>query len=210
MVTLMASWVKTRKANGDALQLKIKNTVNPWKAGKFLPVTQRGWSLNCYALSKVWFKAKSVDFRVCDIKSITSSCKSWLYQDMLTKPEEMLLHRPPSYGGLGLQHVKYKSLAGFISTFLQTAANPAFQSNLLHNLLFRKHVLEEDVPGAPTQLPPYLSPDLFTIIRKVKTDTPLKIVTMSERDLSRLLTEDYVTMRVNTASGAAELLPCKA
>jgi hypothetical protein len=46
-----------------------------------------------------------------------------------------------------------------------------------------KHVLEEDhVPGAPTQLPPYLSPDLFTIIRKVKTDTPLNIVTMSERD----------------------------
>ena len=45
-VTLMASWAKTRKANGDALQLKIKNTINPWKAGKFLPATQRGWSLN--------------------------------------------------------------------------------------------------------------------------------------------------------------------
>ena len=207
-VTLMASWVKTRKANGDALQLNIKNTVNPWKAGKFLPVTQRGWSLNCYALSKVWFKAKSVDLRVCDI---TSSCKSWLYQDMLTKPEEMLLHRPPSYGGLGLQHIKFKSLAGFISTFLQTAANPAFQSNLLHTLLYRKHVLEEDhVPGAPTQLPPYLSPDMFTIIRKVKTDTPLNIVTMSERDWSRLLTEDYVTMRVNPDSGVCEFLPCKA
>ena len=151
-VTLMASWVKTRKANGDTLQLKIKNTVNPWKAGKFLPITQRGWSLNCYALSKVWFKAKSVDLRVCDIQSITSSCKSWLYQDMLAKPEEMILHRPASYGGLGLQHIKYKSMAGFISTFLQTAANPAFQSNLLHTLLYRKYVLEEDdVPGAPAK-----------------------------------------------------------
>ena len=41
-VTLKASWAKTRKANGDALQLKVKNTVNPWKAGMFLPITQRG------------------------------------------------------------------------------------------------------------------------------------------------------------------------
>ena len=210
-VTLMASWVKTRKANGDTLQLKIKNTVNPWKAGKFLPITQRGWSLNCYALSKVWFKAKSVDLRVCDIQSITSSCKSWLYQDMLAKPEEMILHRPASYGGLGLQHIKYKSMAGFISTFLQTAANPAFQSNLLHTLLYRKYVLEEDdVPGAPAKLPPYLPLELFTIIRKVKTDTPLNVVTMSERDWSRLLTEDHVTMRVNPDSGVREFLPSRA
>ena len=51
---------------------------------------------------------------------------------------------------------------------------------------------------------------MFTIIRKVRTDTPLNIVTMSERDWSRLLTEDYVTMRVNTDSDVCEYLPCKA
>lgn len=153
-----------------------------------------------------------MDLRVCDIKSITSSSKSWLYQDMLTKFEEMILHRPASYEGLGLQHIKtYKSLAGFITTFIQTSANPAFQSNLLHTLLFRKYVLEEDnVPGSHGQLSPYLSPEMFTIIRKVKTVTPLNIVTMSERDWSRLLTAGYVTMRVNTDSGVSEYLPCKA
>ena len=42
-VTLMASWTKTRKVNGDALQLKVKNTINPWKAGKFLPVVPMPW-----------------------------------------------------------------------------------------------------------------------------------------------------------------------
>ena len=52
-VTLMASWTKTRKANGDALQAKVDNTIRPWKAGKFMPVTQRGWSINSFALSKV-------------------------------------------------------------------------------------------------------------------------------------------------------------
>ena len=87
---------------------------------------------------------------------------------MFAKPEEMVLHRPPTYGGLGLHSVKYKALAGFISTFLQTAANPAYISNLLHTLLYRKYVLEEDdVPGVPSQPPLYFSPDLFSIIRKV-------------------------------------------
>ena len=197
-VTLMASWVKTRKENGDALQSKIKNTVNPWKAGKFLPIVQRGWSLNSYALAKVWFRAKSVDLRQCDIQNITSSCKSWLYQEMFAKAEEMVLHCPLTYGGLCLHSVKYKALAGFISTFLHTAANPAYISNLLHTLLYRKYVLEEDdVPGVPSQLPPYFSPDLFSIIRKVKSESSLNVTKMSEGDWTRYLTEEFITMEAD-------------
>ena len=136
-VTLMSTWTKTRKVNGDALQTKVKNTINPWKGGKFLPLTQRCWSLNCHALSKVWFKARCVDLRIGDTKAILSSCKSWLYQDMFEKPAETVLHRP-HHGGLGLHSPKYKALAGFITTFLQTATNPTYRSNLLHNLLYRK------------------------------------------------------------------------
>ena len=48
-------------------------------------------------------------------------------------------------------------MAGFITTFLQTAANPSFHQNLLHNLLYRKYVLHEEVPEAPTPPPPYFS-----------------------------------------------------
>ena len=155
-VTLLASWPKTRKANGDALQQRVGNTVRPWKGGKFMPVTQRGWSINSFALSKVWFRTRCLDLRVCDMKNITSNCKSWLYQDMFAKPEEKVIHRPHHYGGLGMHSVKYKALAGFITTFLQTAANPSFRQNLLHSQLFRKHVLGEDVPGAPAVSLPYL------------------------------------------------------
>ena len=103
-----------------------------------------------------------IDLRVCDIKSITSNCKSRLYQDMFAKPEEMILHRPHYYGGLGMHSVKYKALAGFITTFLQSAANSLFRQNLLHNQLYRKHVLAEDVPDAPTTNPPYLTDDICT------------------------------------------------
>ena len=90
-----------------------------------MPVTQRGWSLNSFALSKIWFRTKCVDLRSCDMVKMTSLCKSLLYQDMLAKPEEFILHRPP---------------------YLQTAANPKFIPNLLHTLLFKKHVLGEDAP----------------------------------------------------------------
>ena len=110
-----------------------------------MPITQRGWSVDSFAFSKVWFRTRCIDLRVCDIKKINSACKSWLYQDTFAKPEESVLYRPHQHGGLGLHTVKFKSLAGFITTFLQTAVNTTFRPNLLHNLLYGKHVLGENV-----------------------------------------------------------------
>ena len=153
--------------------------------------TQASWSiLPASYLSKVWFRTRCVNLREGDVKKISSTCKSWLYQDRFAKPEEIVLHRPHHHGGLGLHSVKYKAMAGFITTFLQTAINPLFRQNLLHHLLFRKHVLGEDVQEAPSPPPPCLSEDLCSIIRKVKEDTPLNIVTMAEKDWTRLLTEN--------------------
>ena len=209
-VTLKATWSQTRKVNGDALQQKISNTVNPWKAGKFMPITQRGWSVNSFALSKVWFRTRCFNLRECDIKKISSTCKSWIYQDRFAKPEEHVLHRPHHYGGLGLHSVKHKSMAGFITTFLQTAINPRFRQNLLHNLLFRKHVLGEDVQDAPNPPPPYLSMEVFSIIRKAKEETPLNIISMGESEWTRLLTEESVTMTAVSDTGQQQFTPCRA
>ena len=96
-VELKATITQTRKVNGDILQERIKNTIGPWQAGRFMPLTQRPWSINSYALSKVWYKCNSIDLRIMDINSITSKVKSWLYADQLEKPEEIVLYRP----GLG-------------------------------------------------------------------------------------------------------------
>ena len=60
-VELRATWTQTRKANGDIIQKRISNTMNPWKAGKFMPLTMRPWSINSFALSKCWFRCHSVD-----------------------------------------------------------------------------------------------------------------------------------------------------
>ena len=83
--------------------------------------------------------------------------------------------------------------------------------SLTIQLLYRKHVLDEDdVPGVPAQLPPYLSQDLFNIIKKVKNESTLNITSLTEGDWSRLLTEDFVTTEINFDSGRKDFRPCKA
>ena len=81
-VELRATWTQSRKANGDALQLKIDNIIRQWKSGKFMNLTCRSWSLNTYCLPKIWFRTHSLDLRVQDVTKITSRIKSWLYGDI--------------------------------------------------------------------------------------------------------------------------------
>ena len=97
-----------------------------------MPLTQRPFSANCYALSKVWFKCCAVNLRVQDITAISSLIKSWLYQDLLVKPSELVLFRKVEDGGLGLLNVKIRSLALLVRTFLETSINPNFRHSLFH------------------------------------------------------------------------------
>ena len=192
-VELKATHTQTRKVNGDTLQLKIQNTIGPWRAGKFMPLTQRPWSINSYALSKVWYKCNCIDLRVADITSITSKVKTWLYADQFEKPEELILYRPSSKGGLGMQSVKFKALAMLIRSFLETAINPKYLHSLYHTSLFKFHVLlDRDIPDPG--LPPYYTKDFFTTIRDVHENSPLNVATMSSSDWYTVLVEDNITM----------------
>ena len=71
-VQLRATWTQTRKANGDIVQDRVTNTINPWRGGKFMALTMRPWSVNNYVLSKVWFRCGSVDLREGGISAINS------------------------------------------------------------------------------------------------------------------------------------------
>ena len=135
-VELRASWTQTRKANGDIMQSRIENTIRQWKSGKFMMLNMRGWSLNQYCLSKAWFKTHSVDIRVQDVNKITSQVKSWLYADMLLKPEELVMYRPSSYGGLGIHNVKVKAQAGLIKSFLESAGHAKFLHKVSTTILY--------------------------------------------------------------------------
>ena len=164
-VELRATWTQTRKANGDAVQGRVTRKTNLWKGGKFMPLNMRSWSANTFCLSQVWFKTHSVDLRTMDVKNINKAVKSWLYSDMFFKPEERILFRPGNFGGLGLQNVHCKALAGLIRSFLETACNPDFRHSLFHEILFKYHVLDDrnlENPG----IPPYYSASFFETIKK--------------------------------------------
>ena len=206
-VELRATWTQTRKANGEAIQARVANTVSLWKTGKFMHFSMRSWSLNQHCYSKVWFRTHSVDLRLGDIKKITSSAKSWMYADMLLKPEEKVMHRPVNSGGLGVLHVHMKALAGLIRTFLETACNPKFRHSMYHEMLFRYHVLEDKSFPNPG-FPPFYNEEFFNTIRQVHLDSPLNVATMTEGQWYRLLLEDKVTME-HTDGGRMKLIPCR-
>ena len=205
-VELRATFSLTRKANGDMLQERIKNTVGPWKSGRFMPLTQRPFSANCYALSKVWFKCCTVNLRVQDITAITSQIKSWLYQDLLLKPSELVLYRSGDDGGLGLLNVKIRSLALLVRTFLETAVNPSFRHSLFHEQLFCFHVMGENSLPDPG-FTPYYDKEFFDLISYYKNTSTLNIATLTSKQWYSVLLEERVFMRSENEELTAALIP---
>ena len=205
-VELRATWSQTRKANGDICQTRVGNTIRQWKAGKFIHLNQRSWSLNQYCLPKMWFRTHSVDLRVQDVTKVTSSVKSWLYQDQLLKPEEQIMYRHAALGGLGVHSVQLKAQAGLIRSFLETAVNPSFRTSLFHYQLFRYHVLEDTTLPNPG-FPPFYSPEFFSKIRQVHQDTPLNVSHLTEKQWYQILMED--TFMAESDGGVMQQILCR-
>ena len=207
-VELKATFTQTRKANGDLLQTRIKNRVGSWKAGRFMPLTQRAFSANCYALSKVWFKCNVINLRVQDHGAITSQIKSWMYQDLLIKPSELVLFRSTSVGGLGLINVRIRALAILIRTFLETSVNPKFRHSLFHEHLYRYHIMGElDLPNPG--FTPYYDQEFFKLIAYYKNQGTLDVATMTIKQWYTVLVEDKLLMSPATEDSPAVLLPIR-
>ena len=97
-----------------------------------MPLIMRPYSLNSYALPKLWHRYNTINLRIGDIKNINKQVKSWLYADLLEKPEKLALYRHPVDGGLGLHHTQCRALAVEIYSFLETACKPEFARNQYH------------------------------------------------------------------------------
>ena len=204
-VTLKATYMSTRKVNGDELQDRMKKVVGPWRAGKFMDLTMRSHSLNCYAFSKLWHRCTSMDLRVGDIVAINKQAKAWLYADLLEKPEELALYRQPKQGGLGLQHVEQRALAHLINSFLETACNAKFRRNQYHQALFQSYVLENNI--IKPDIPPYFKGIFFPTIKRIH-ESPLNVANLQLKEIYRFLVEE-ITMSED-ASGSMTLSPLRA
>ena len=116
-VKIKATYAQTKRINCDEMYDKLSNLTRVWKSGRYMPLSMRSWSLNSFALPLLWYKAHCIDMREGDYSRLTSCVKSWLYADMLEKPEELLMVRDRREGGLGVHHVKSKVTAILIKSF---------------------------------------------------------------------------------------------
>ena len=67
------------------------------------------WALergNYFCLSKIYFRSDSVNPREGDFRAMNSQIKSWIFSNQMESPEELLLYRTKSSGGLGIVYVK--------------------------------------------------------------------------------------------------------
>ena len=100
------------------MQKKVNVTVNNCKSGKFMDLTSK-LTVNTYVISKCLLISHSVHLRISDISNLSSKVKSWVFQDILEKPQELVLFMVAL-----VCSVFYKSLACLIRTFMETVVHP--------------------------------------------------------------------------------------
>ena len=191
-VTMKATFTQTRKVNCDDITEKVRRLIGSWKGGRFIPLSQRPFSVNAFALPLVWFRCHSLDLREGDFSKITSIVKSWVFADCLEKPEELTVFKSKEEGGLGIHHLKSKSRAILIKSFLETATGSKFIQNNYHNALFRWHILQQNNIQDPG-IPPYYSASFFKTIREVMSEGTKDVSKMSSSEWYRILLKKYVT-----------------
>ena len=182
----------------------MQKLIGSWRSGKFLPLIQRPFSVNTYAMSKVWYRTSCVNLRESDFLAINSSIKKWIYADLLFKPEEIVLFRKVKEGGLGLVSCKFKSLSFRIKTFLELAADQSYIGSLFSNTLYRAYILDEDIEALP--IPPYYDAEFFAVIKDALNNGQ-DIISMSVKQWYNYLLEQNITTITNNEGRM--LRPCR-
>ena len=96
------------------------------------------------------------------------------------------MYRPRKAGGLGVHHIKSKSTAILIKSFLETAISKKFIRNHYHNALFRWHILGDNQTQNPG-MPQYYPKSMFWMIKDVHFNTDLNIVKMTSSEWYHVL-----------------------
>ena len=182
----------TRVINGEELVQRVRDTTNAFKAGRFLPLTTRPWVTNIYLMSRINYRSCALNLRQQDIQKIQSATKSWITQGYLLKPNEILLHRDPAEGGLGVVHAASRCKANLIKTFISQGDPRSQHSNSYLSTLFRTYVSQE-LPVDTIKKPSYFTGDFFTTIREVWGERKGELLYITTREWQRILLERGIT-----------------
>ena len=102
--------------------------------------------------------------------------KSRLYSDQFEKPDELVVYRPTTLGGLSMQSTNQKALSMLIRCFLEIAYNLAYLNRLSNTALFNHNVLQDSTWPDP-DIPPYFSEEFFSIIRNAHLNASNDVTT---------------------------------
>ena len=137
-----------------------------------MPLSSRPWSLNSYCLTKLWYRCGCLNLRVGGSSTIMSTVKSWLCQDMLEKPQEMVTFRQTELGGLGLHCVKTRAMAMLIHTFLSQAINPKYNNNQYHTCSYNINGMYLRRGISPAQESLHTTPQISSKLSKIYMNIP--------------------------------------
>ena len=199
---LMATFTKTRQANGDIVQGKVRNVIGPWCGGKFMPLNERSSSLNTYAFPKIWYKAHMMEYRVKDLNYFDKQGNKWLFADLLEKPIDLIKYRKRTDGGLGLQHIRTKCMSILIKSFIETSCHRDYHHSLYHQALLSWHVYNDRTIPDPDKSP-YYTVEFYNIIRSA-IDNNLKIEIMTSKDWY-----NFILSSILIEPGQDMLVPCR-
>ena len=204
-VKMTRSALSSRNANGDDLVKRVRDTINGFKAGRFLPLVSKPWVANCYIMSKISYRSSAYNLRQGDLNKIQSATKSWVTQGLLLKPAELLLYRSPEEGGLGLVQASARCQANLIKSFVSQGHPRSAHSNSYLSTLFRCHVTQE-LPEDLLKKPPYFGGTFFPIIRETWQQQDGEILHISTRQWQSIILEKGVT-HVPDPQGPPMLIP---
>ena len=168
-----------------------------------MPLTERSSSLNTYAFPKIWYKAHMMEYRAMDVNFCDKQARKWLFADLLEKPADLVKYRKKEEGGLGLHHIKCKSLAILIKTFIETSCHKDFQHSVYHQGLLLWNVYDDRQIPNPSKTP-YYSQEFFNLI-KCAVNKNLVIESMSSKDWY-----EFILSSVLHQPGDDALVPCRA
>ena len=205
-VNLAQNSSKTRQMNGEALTEKVKKTIDSFKSGRFSPLTCRPHATNTYVMSKIIYRAATVELRSSDLKKIQSSIKSYVTQDMLLKPNALILFRGADEGGLDLMHTASRCQAILIKTLVDQAHPDSPCSNLFLKTLFRAFIIG-DIDKKTIKRPPYYPESTFLIIKQAYVDLAGNIMNLPTKRWQQIILERGITHIRNRDNGEISLLP---
>ena len=187
-VKLARTTTKTREINGSELVTSVQSKLNHFKAGRHSDLVLKPHSANCYLLSKISHKAGAVHLRSTDVKKLQSCIRSWVSQELLKNPPEVLLYRDPSEGGLGLVNVHARAMANLIKNFLHMVHESLYMCTV-----YKAFVLEEEECKALVRKPSFFPEIVYELTKEAITDMRGNIFSLSTKQWQDRLTQRNVT-----------------